>query len=90
MDKKIILWLAKGILIIVAASWLFYGNIYFSILMSPWLYLYIRENSKKIGNAQRMYFQYFFRELLNKENESYLDLDKAVYNGYEKYRSQVE
>lgn len=50
----------------------------------------IRENSKKIGNAQRMYFQYFFRELLNKENESYLDLDKAVYNGYEKYRSQVE
>ena len=49
----------------------------------------IRNTSKKIGNAQRMYFQYFFRELFNKDGDSFLDLEKAVSNGYEKYYSQV-
>ena len=49
----------------------------------------IKMTSKKIGNAQRMFFQYFFRELLNKESDSYLDLDAAVENGYKKYYSQV-
>ena len=49
----------------------------------------IKVSSKKIGNAQRMFFQYFFRELLNKESDSYMDLDAAVENGYKKYYSQV-
>lgn len=49
----------------------------------------IKSSSKKIGNAQRMYFQYFFRELLNKESDSYVDLNAAVENGYKKYNSQV-
>lgn len=49
----------------------------------------IRNTSKKIGNAQRMFFHYFFRELFNKESDSYLDLEAAVYNGYKKYNSQV-
>ena len=49
----------------------------------------IREKSKKIGNAQRMYFQYFFRELFNDGSDSYLDLSGAVENGYQKYLSQV-
>lgn len=49
----------------------------------------IKESSKKIGNAQRMFFQYFFRELFNKESDSYLDLEEAVENGYKKYNSQV-
>lgn len=49
----------------------------------------IRDGSKKIGNAQRMFFHYFFRELFNKESDSYLDLEAAVYNGYKKYNSQV-
>ena len=49
----------------------------------------IRDTSKKIGNAQRMYFQYFFRELFNNESDSYLQLESAVENGYKKYRSQV-
>ena len=49
----------------------------------------IKESSKKIGNAQRMFFHYFFRELFNKESDSYLDLDEAVENGYKKYISQV-
>ena len=49
----------------------------------------IKVSSKKIGNAQRMFFQYFFRELLNSESDSYLDLEAAVQNGYKKYYSQV-
>lgn len=49
----------------------------------------IKQTSKKIGNAQRMFIQYFFRELFNKESDSYLVLDKAVKNGYQKYFSQV-
>ena len=50
----------------------------------------IRNTSKKIGNAQRMLFQYFYRELFNPDSDSYLDLEKAVENGYQKYQSQVE
>ncbi|WP_338880347.1 hypothetical protein [Clostridium perfringens] len=49
----------------------------------------IKNEAKKIGNSQRMYFQYFFRELLNKESDSYLKLEDAVENSYIKYRSQV-
>ena len=49
----------------------------------------IKNEAKKIGNSQRMYFQYFFRELLNKESDSYLNLDEAVKNSYNKYCSQV-
>ena len=49
----------------------------------------IKSQAKKIGNAQRMYFQYFFRELFNKEGDSYLNLESAVDNGYRKYYSQV-
>ena len=50
----------------------------------------IRNTSKKIGNAQRMFFQYLFRELFNPESDSYLELNNAVENGYQKYQSQVE
>jgi len=49
----------------------------------------IRNTSKKIGNAQRMYFQYFFRELFNPESDSYLNLSDAAANAYDKYYSQV-
>lgn len=49
----------------------------------------IRNNSKKIGNAQRMFLKYFFRELLNRDGDSYADLHEAVCNGYRKYDSQV-
>lgn len=49
----------------------------------------IKNNSKKIGNGQRMFFHYFYRELLNPESDSFLKLDLAVENGYKKYDSQV-
>lgn len=50
----------------------------------------IRLKSKKIGNAQRMYFQYLFRELFNSDSDSYIDFSQAVSNAYQKYQSQVE
>lgn len=49
----------------------------------------IKDTAKKIGNAQRMFMQYFFRELFNPESDSYLNLLNAVENGYQKYYSQV-
>lgn len=49
----------------------------------------IKVDAKKIGNAQRMYLQYFYRELFNEESDSYADLLQAVENGYRKYDSQV-
>lgn len=49
----------------------------------------IKVSAKKIGNAQRMFFQYFFRELLNGDSDSYMNLTAAVENGYKKYYSQV-
>lgn len=49
----------------------------------------IRLHSKKIGNSQRLFFVYYFRELLNPESDSYRDLAKAVEEGYRKYETQV-
>lgn len=49
----------------------------------------IRLASKKIGNAQRMYFQYFFRALLNKDSDAFLSVDRSIADAYRKYQSQV-
>lgn len=49
----------------------------------------IRLHSKKIGNAQRLFFVYYFRELLNPESDSYCDLSKATEEAYRKYETQV-
>lgn len=51
---------------------------------------YIRLKSKKIGNAQRMYFQYLTRELFNKSGDSYLKISLAIKNSFGKYLSQTE
>ena len=50
----------------------------------------IRGKAKKIGNSQRMFFQYFFRELFNSEGDSFLRINDAIENAYKKYQSQVE
>ena len=34
----------------------------------------IKVKAKKIGNAQRMYLEYFYRELFNEESDSFADL----------------
>lgn len=49
----------------------------------------IKRKSKKIGNAQRMFFQYYFRDLLNLENDSFKNPLKAIDSAYLKYLSQV-
>jgi hypothetical protein len=51
--------------------------------------LWIKGNTTKIGNAQRSFFQFFFRSLLNKEDESYLKLDRAAEVALRKYQTQV-
>ncbi|RFF28551.1 MULTISPECIES: hypothetical protein [unclassified Wenzhouxiangella] len=49
----------------------------------------IKSQSKKIGNAQRMFFQYFYREAFNKEGDSYLNLYQSIDTAYQKYLSQT-
>jgi hypothetical protein len=49
----------------------------------------IRNNAPKIGNAQRAYFFYFFRELFNKEGDSYLIIDRAIENAFKRYRQNA-
>lgn len=50
---------------------------------------WISENAKKIGNGQRMYFQYYFREIFNKDGDGYLDLSGSISLALQKYKSQV-
>jgi hypothetical protein len=45
----------------------------------------IRKRAPKIGNAQRAYFYYFFRELFNPNGDSYLVLDDAIENAFTRY-----
>lgn len=40
-------------------------------------------NAKKIGDAQRLYFQLFFRALLSPDFESHLDISHSVYKAQE-------
>ncbi len=49
----------------------------------------IRLSSKKIGNSQRLYFHFFFRELFNRDGDSHLDLERAVENAFQKYQVQM-
>lgn len=49
----------------------------------------IRKHASKIGNAQREYFFYLFRELFNPEGDSYLKIDVAIENAYKRYRQNV-
>jgi len=49
----------------------------------------IKTQSKKIGNSQRMFFQYYYREAFNPESDSYLDLYSSIDTAYQKYLSQT-
>lgn len=46
----------------------------------------IGKTAKRIGDAQRVYFQYAFRALLNPNSEAYLDLSKCWLSAEEKYQ----
>ncbi len=45
----------------------------------------IRTFAKSIGNAQRIFFHYFFRELFDKSSDSYGDIEAAIEKGHERY-----
>lgn len=45
----------------------------------------IRVIAKKIGNDQRLFFHYFFRELFGKNEDSHLKLKESVENAYRQY-----
>lgn len=49
----------------------------------------IRKNAPKIGNAQREYFFYFFRELFNRDGDSYLVIEDAIESGFRRYRQNA-
>ncbi|KAA5532400.1 hypothetical protein F0919_16550 [Taibaiella lutea] len=49
----------------------------------------IRKYAPKIGNAQRAYFYYFFRELFNKAGDSYLVVNLAIENAFKRYRQNA-
>jgi hypothetical protein len=46
----------------------------------------IRKTAKKIGNAQRMYFYYFFRDLFNSASDSFLSVDESIESSYKRYK----
>ena len=50
---------------------------------------WVATNAKKIGNAQRMYFHFYFRDLFNSESDAYLRLDASVNTALHKLKSQL-
>jgi hypothetical protein len=49
---------------------------------------WLKDNAKKIGNAQRSYFSYFFRELFNAEGDAHLDIIMSSKAALRKYQGQ--
>lgn len=49
----------------------------------------IRQNAKKIGNDQRLYFHYFFRKLFDSKRDSYLNFRDSVIEGYKEYQRDI-
>lgn len=50
---------------------------------------WINKNAKKIGNSQRIFFQFYFRDLFNNESDSYLLIDLALDTAMHKLQSQI-
>ena len=46
----------------------------------------ISKSARKIGNSQRMYFYYFFRELFSSASDTFLSIDESIDSGYKKYK----
>ncbi|WP_019934008.1 hypothetical protein [Oceanimonas smirnovii] len=49
---------------------------------------WLKSNSKKIGNAQRNYFAFFFRDLMNKESDTYQNPYASSKSALRKYQAQ--
>jgi hypothetical protein len=49
----------------------------------------VRNNAKKIGNDQRLFFFHFYRGLLTKGGDSYLNIKTAVEYAYNQYERET-
>ncbi|PRB04953.1 hypothetical protein CQ046_06670 [Chryseobacterium sp. MYb7] len=49
----------------------------------------IRNTAKKIGNDQRMYFHFFFRELFDRRSDGYLNLKDAINEAFTQYERKT-
>jgi len=49
---------------------------------------WLKSNASKIGNAQRTFFSFYFRDLFNKDSDSYANLVAASKSALRKYQSQ--
>ncbi|PWK75892.1 hypothetical protein LX99_03625 [Mucilaginibacter oryzae] len=50
----------------------------------------VRSKAKKIGNDQRMYFHFFFRELFDKKSDGYLDIGKSINEAFSQYERKTQ
>ncbi|WP_417454405.1 hypothetical protein [Kiloniella sp.] len=50
--------------------------------------LWLKNNTNKIGNAQRMFFTFYFRELFNKDSDAYCNLKSSATSALQKYKAQ--
>jgi len=49
----------------------------------------IKLTAKKIGNAQRVFFKFFFRVLYNRRGDSYMNVYRAIFESYNKYQAEM-
>jgi hypothetical protein len=49
----------------------------------------IRLTSKKIGNSQRLYFHFFFRQLFDPQADAYLKLGAAIETAFNRYETEM-
>lgn len=50
----------------------------------------IRSVAKKIGNDQRMYFHFFFRELFDKKSDGYLNIGMSINEAFSQYERKTQ
>lgn len=50
----------------------------------------IRTVAKKIGNDQRLFFHYYFRELFDSKSDGYLDIEKSINEAYKQYERKTQ
>lgn len=49
---------------------------------------WLKNNTSKIGNAQRTFFSFYFRDVFNKDTDSFKSLTEAAKSALRKYQSQ--
>ncbi|WP_028667019.1 hypothetical protein [Runella zeae] len=50
----------------------------------------IRVVAKKIGNDQRLFFHFFFRELFDKKSDGYLSIDNSIIEAFQQYERKTK